>query len=208
MLVIDAYAPNIPFIEMGRKGYAIMTTSRENMSKALTWDFDYIVIQNYFFISDIYNQYPEIVTRIKKVGDNGKISVCKLSSDNKNISDFLGLNSKMPVFEKWITFDSIPDAEWSKVNFTSENGSNENKCGYTDPKNEYGITFKSNHLDCLKENCRILLLTAQLLANKPVKDCEIVCSIKEDGKNKYYYSYPLKDLLRNENKWSSASLLF
>ncbi len=208
MLVIDAYAPNIPLIEMGRKGYAIMTTSRENISNALTWDFNYIVIQNDFFISDIYNQYPEIVTQIKKIGDNGKISVCKLSSDNKNISDFLELNTQKPVFEKRITFDSIPDTEWSNVTFTTENGSKENKCGYTDPKNEFGITFKSNHLDCLKGTGRILLLTAQLLAKKSVKDCEIICSINEEGKSKYYYSYPLKDIPGNTNEWSSLSLLF
>lgn len=75
MLVIDVVAPNIPFILMQRKGFGIMKLSPKNISEALKWEYDYIVIQNEFFLSDTNEQYFEILPKLNKIADNGRISV-------------------------------------------------------------------------------------------------------------------------------------
>ncbi|HKK81407.1 MAG TPA: glycosyltransferase family 39 protein, partial [Prolixibacteraceae bacterium] len=75
ILTLGAYAPNIPFILMDKKGYAVMSTQRENIDHALSWDYDYAVMQNQFILSDIYSSYPEIINKLDEIAGNGKISI-------------------------------------------------------------------------------------------------------------------------------------
>src|SRR5690606_33056976 len=70
VLVLDAYAPNIPLILMDRKGFVVMNTNKENIDLALNWDFDLIVFQNEFFISELYNGYHDITSKIEVVSTN------------------------------------------------------------------------------------------------------------------------------------------
>jgi len=84
ILVLDAYAPNIPFILMNRSGYAVMITSEENIRQALTWKYDYIVTQDMYYISDLFLLYPGILNQIDRIGSNKKISV--YVKNNRNIN--------------------------------------------------------------------------------------------------------------------------
>jgi acetolactate synthase regulatory subunit len=83
MLIIDDIAPNIPFILMQRKGFVVMNTNQKNIEDALKWDYNYIIVQNEYFIPEIYTPYPNILSKLNKIADNGKISVCKLSANNQ-----------------------------------------------------------------------------------------------------------------------------
>jgi len=83
MLVPGANAPNIPFILMDRKGYVIMDFNMVYIKEALLWNYDFIVTENEFFISDISIFDPEITAKIIKVAENGKITVWK-PLNNKN----------------------------------------------------------------------------------------------------------------------------
>lgn len=84
ILVIDAYAPNLPFIHLERQGFLVLTTSKENIERALTWPFDYIITQNSFFESDVLANFPELVLYVKPVKDNGLITVWELSPIGKD----------------------------------------------------------------------------------------------------------------------------
>lgn len=92
ILAIDTYTPNIPFILMKRHGYAVMTTSRENIENALKWDYDYFIVQKDFFVTDVYQNYPEILGMAQKVYENSGIVICKKSNTQlkQNISEFMG----------------------------------------------------------------------------------------------------------------------
>lgn len=208
ILVLDAYAPNIPFIKMNRKGYAVLTTSRENIVQSLTWDFDYIAIQNEFFISDIFNNYPEIVTRIEKIGDNGKISICKLATGNNDLYDFLELSTKKPLFQESLAFDSIPNPEWSNVNIGSETVKSTNKFSLIEPTNEFGLTFKSSKMTFLKEKGHIFNVSCRIFNPELLKSCEAVCSIHQDGKNMYYYTFILANFIKSKNNWKTIMLTY
>lgn len=83
LLVIDAYAPNVPFLQMKRAGFIVMTTSKENIERALTWPFEYCITQNAFFDSDIRSNFPEITNHLSLVATNGDITVWQLSDNAK-----------------------------------------------------------------------------------------------------------------------------
>ena len=60
---------------MKRKGYSVMTDDKELIEAAFTWDIDYIVIENSKF--EIYlERQRDMLSRLKRVGGNGKLSVC------------------------------------------------------------------------------------------------------------------------------------
>ncbi len=61
IFVVDATAPNIPFILMNRRGYNSMECSKSFFIHAHSWNYDYLVSQTEFILSDIYKKYPEFI---------------------------------------------------------------------------------------------------------------------------------------------------
>jgi len=208
ILVIDAVAPNIPFILMQRKGFAVLNTSQVNIEEALKWDYDYIVVQNEYFIPEIYTPYPAILSKLNKIGDNGKISVCTFSVNNQqDLLDFIGLNKKKPVFEKSVTFENKPDSLWQNFNPTDRYAFTGALSGHLTPDIVYGLTYKTKHLPELKNNSRTLFFSSYFLKDTVI-NCEIVVSINANGQNIYYKSYNLKNLIKQFGEWKQVSLLF
>lgn len=208
ILVIDAVAPNIPFILMQRKGFAVMTTSRENIENALKWDYDYIVVQNEYFISDIYTPYPDVISKLNKIADNGKISVYTYTDNNEqSFLEFLGLNDKIPVLEKFVNFENTPDGLWENYNPTDSYAYSGNSSGHLTPEIGYGLTYKTQDLPALKENSCTLFFSSYFLTDTTL-DCEIIVSISSHDQSLYYKSNNLKDIIQNSGEWEKVSLLF
>jgi hypothetical protein len=208
ILVLDAVAPNIPFILMQRKGYAVMNTNQENIEEALKWDYDYIVVQNEYFIPQIYTPFPGILLKLNKIADNGRISICTLSKNNKqSLLDFMRLNSRESVFEKYVTFDNIPDSLWQNFNPIDDFGYNSVNSGHLTSDIVYGLTYKTKSLPELKTSVRTLLFSSYFLKDTTI-NCEIVVSINANKQNIYYKSTNLKDLIKHNGKWENVSLIF
>ncbi|MBE9467356.1 MAG: glycosyltransferase family 39 protein [Bacteroidetes bacterium] len=208
ILVIDAVAPNIPFILMQRKGYAVMTTNQKNIEEALKWDYDFIVIQNEYFISEIYTPYPNILSKLEKIADNGNISVCRYSESNQqSLLDFIGIKNKEPVFETSVNFDITPDSLWQNFNSTIDSSYNSGYSGHLTSDILYGLTYKSTNLPELETSSRTLFFSSYFLRDTIV-NCELVVSINSNGQNIYYKSNNLKDLIKKEGEWENVSLIF
>ena len=77
ILVIDAVAPNIPFIQMNRRGFAVMNTSQKNIEEALKWDYNYIVMQNEYFIPEIYIEISEFIIEKKEAKRSSTVVISK-----------------------------------------------------------------------------------------------------------------------------------
>ena len=77
-MALYAYPQNGPFIQMKRKGYTVMKHKENIVNAALTWDYDYIVIEDNIYM-DKFEERKEVLSRLSKVADNGRISVCTLS---------------------------------------------------------------------------------------------------------------------------------
>ncbi len=78
ILSLYAYPQNGPFIQMKRKGYTVMQHKENIVNAALTWDFDYIVVEDNIYRNK-FEERKEVLSRLSKVADNGRISVCTLS---------------------------------------------------------------------------------------------------------------------------------
>ncbi|MEX1188339.1 MAG: glycosyltransferase family 39 protein [Bacteroidia bacterium] len=209
ILVIDAYAPNIPFLLMNRKGYVLLSTEREVIENALNWDYEYIVYQNEFFLSDIYSAYPEIISRMNRIGENGNISVCVLNKTRANTTllEFLGLNESQALVNVTMDYETKTSNLWENTNSTSDYFYSGDKSGLLTPEMNYGLTYKTKYLPQLKNKKSILFFESYLMRNS-INNVEIVVSITENESTTYYKSYDLKDLLKHTNEWEKISLQF
>jgi len=76
ILVPGTPSPNIPFILMDRKGYALMTTSETHFLDALAnFGFDYAVGQDYYFQEDVTGPFPAFTGYFTRIAGNGKVSL-------------------------------------------------------------------------------------------------------------------------------------
>ncbi|MCS7074055.1 MAG: glycosyltransferase family 39 protein, partial [Bacteroidia bacterium] len=96
LLIVDAGSPNLPLLLCNRRGYAILTTSRENILSALKWDYDYLIFQNGWLVSDILNVAPELLDQVKKVGGNQWITVCQKQNQPQTINNWFALLGYQP----------------------------------------------------------------------------------------------------------------
>jgi len=211
ILVLDAYTPNLPFILMNRKGYAVLTTSKENITRALNWDFDYIVIQDIFLLSDVVQGYPDIVNHIEKIAGNGRISVYRLLKEYKKqtLLEFLKLDKKEPFFKEINNFDSINTKYWkddkalNNLNLFSGSLS-----GFLDSTLTYGITFSLVNNPELLSQTRMILFKGMFYAPLSLQKCSIIVQIDINGSKEYYISKNLKSIINEQKKWVSVNLLF
>ncbi len=209
LLVIDAYAPNIPFILMNRKGYAIMVTSRENIENSLTWDYDYIVTQNEFFVSDIYSVYPEIINKTKKIWDNGYISIS--NSDAKpykqSLYQYLDLDKKTPYFTENIDFESEDNQIWQNTTSSTTTSFTGEKSGFLSSDQTFGLTYKNKNTKAIKNQPRTLFIQTYCYQEE-LSQVNVIVSINEKGRNTYYKSYNILDFLHKENEWQKINLFY
>jgi len=75
ILVLNAYMPNALFSIIEQHGYVLLTTNNDNIKRALTWDYDYIIIQDIYFEKDIYQNYPGILTKLKILSSGDGLSI-------------------------------------------------------------------------------------------------------------------------------------
>lgn len=211
ILALDANVPNAPFLLMGRRGYPVMSTTRENMMNSLTWNFDYIAIQNDYFVSDIYSVYPEIINQIEKVADNRKISIFTLTEESegpRNLSEFWGLDTALPIFQEAMNYDSISDfSGWKNIETTTDTAYSGFHSGVINPDKEYGLTFSSSGIEGLREDPCILYISAYFLANT-LKDLMMVVDLSIDGEKTYYRTVQVDDFIKPGRKWEYVDLLF
>ena len=212
LLVVDFLSPNIPFTLMNRKGYTTMSFKKNDIKNTLDWNFDYIVMDNEIFLSQIYPTYPELITRLHRVGTNGRISIYTLSKkvkESQTILEFLNLENKSSRFQALMNYDEIEGYEWSNINKTSNHHFSGKNSGMVTTSMEYGLAYKTKKMIELTKGERTLVFSSYFFKNKKmINNCEIVVSISENGKNVYYKSYDLKKQLKEINKWEKVDLIF
>lgn len=209
ILVIGAYAPNIPFILMERKGYAVMSLKKDNIQEALEWDYDYIAIQNEFFLSDIYSVFPDIIIQIEKIADNGKLSLFIKSNGESehNLKDFIGISNRTSEFSAIMSYDTSMSKSWQLVEETDRFVFSGTKSGIVKKDIIYGITFKTDSLPIItQKNC--LLYFSSYFLHESIGDWDVVVSISANGENIYYNSTNIREILKKPNHWEKVHLTY
>ena len=211
ILVLDANIPNAPFLLMERKGFPVMNTTRKNIENALKWNYDYIVIQNDYFISDIYSVYPEIVNRIEKIADNRKISLFKLRPhpiETQSLSDFWKLNRESVQFNATMDYDTIVnDSYWSNVKITRDTVLSGEQGGVLVSDREYGLTFSVSDIQEWTINRPVLFISSYFLSTK-ISDLYLVIDLTANDEMMYFRTVDLKPYIQAEGEWEKAEFIF
>jgi hypothetical protein len=58
ILLIDSYCTNLAFIGMNRKGFCVRNASYKTIKRALIWEYDYIITQNFSYKEEVLSNYP------------------------------------------------------------------------------------------------------------------------------------------------------
>ena len=77
-MTLFSYPQNLPFAMMDREGYAVMWTNPELVVHALTFDYDYILVEDEVYRKE-FEEAPYILPYLQRLAGNGEISVCTLS---------------------------------------------------------------------------------------------------------------------------------
>lgn len=209
LLVLDAYAPNIPFILMNRPGYAIMTTSEENIAESLDWDYDFVVYQNEFFLSDIYVNYPQIIDELKIIGSNGKITICQRENTSENISliNWLGIEEDDIIFKDSLIYKSATNSAWKNI-FYDDVTYRRNSVGYLSANTDFGMTYKPEEFPYLIGKSRLLLVSGRVLSENAITNSYLVVSIKVADVQEYYKLFDLASFNKIKGHWNDFNLMY
>jgi len=85
ILSVFSYPQSSPFIQMGRKGYSLMSSDRELVEKAMRFPFDYVVIEDRM-LSENFEEQSFFLGRLLPVARNGCLTLCLLSDTTVNHS--------------------------------------------------------------------------------------------------------------------------
>lgn len=209
IMVLYPIAPNIPFILMNRKGYAIQSTSHKIIENALNWDFDYITVANAFLVSDIINEYPDFIKRVNKIGGNKDISVYKLNNSKNKITllEFLELDTLKPLFRESINFDTVPTPVWENTFSTDSIFFSEPSSGVVNIENTYGITIRFSDFEKRISKPKYVYINAKVFAKKECSGAFVI-SIDKKGENIAYKPYYLNNFVSNPKQWNNAKVFY
>lgn len=210
LLVLDSQAPNIPFIRMQRKGFAVVTTSEANLKNALNWKYDYILLQDEWFLSDIFPNYPEIINYMHKVADLGPVSIFKHIEFEKErtLADFYRLNEKPALLKVNTDFETTLESPWEHTETDSTQSFEGKFAGITSPDNEFGITYRSPVTSIFNGKETMLIVSAAFLNPQLAPESRLVVAIDEGGKNVFYKDTPIETLKRERQAWKKSLSLF
>ena len=210
MLVLDAYTTNTPLILMNRKGYTLLWTSKENIDTAMKRDFDFVVMQNCFVVSDIIHFDPAILHQLEKISDNGTISVYKkMNDENRSIEDFLGIKKSTIYYRCFSDFESdglCAGLDSSKrTNEKYKDGTSSFK---TEPTEEYNPTFRFLKKEFAFSKSTKVFLRAMIFREDVEKDLDIVTSLNHGEETYFYRNFSINQYLGKAGGWQEMMFQF
>lgn len=184
LLCIDVHSTNRPLIWSNRKGYTLRNTRKEKLREAVDkYDFDYLIVQNQYFHSDIHRSDPEFVNHLKYLGSNKGITVARYLDQpfNQEVVDFLDFNNTQTFRLKDSTLN-IQD-NWSNVLYSMNKD------------NEYGLTFSYTIKEELKE---ALMFSIDISEHE---NCSIPISfvVSRKGRHAQYLEHYINGMSQGEN---------
>ena len=208
LLLLYTGAPNFPFINLKRKGYALMYEKKEQIMNALSWDYNYLILETDFYLNNSYLSYPNMLDNMTQIANNGRLMICK-RTDVKSIKDpfsFIGMDKWNSCFHFEGDFSDTIGTKWRNTTITQDPESS-NKWAIISTKLEYGLGFKS--ADILRSGMKNFnVLLNGKFQKKFNTDIVIIASIKENGKEIYCKSMNLNKLILNTQTWTELHLLF
>lgn len=205
VLIFESFAPNLPLLTMNRKGYAIMAHRVSTIDKALTWDYDVIVIQNEQFISKILPIYPNLFNKMTKIWGNDKITLCKLGKNNLDFNSFFDLNSKELLIESKVDNARTKNESWINITPTLLINAQSDSNAVLLFNKDKGPVFSNKTIDFFVSEKTILFEGEFKLPLEHNASVTISVS-NEQGENLYYKVKDLKNLAPKNEDWNTVRL--
>lgn len=185
ILIYNSYSPNIPFILMNRRGYAVDDVSEDNVLKTLKWKSDYIVIHRNLFDEMPY-VYIHLENNFEKVGENKTLLVYR-NSVPKDV-DIARIEDKM-LGHCANTFDDYP------LGFEIEKNVEFYNLGKFDSLNLNGGKFV-----CVKSKLRFK-------ANDTINNAFLIVKLNDGRVGELFSNNPLDDYIcNNVGEWVDVEI--
>ncbi len=211
ILVMDAYAPNLPFLLMDRKGMAIMSTTVRNLDEAMKWKFDLLALQDTFILSDIYPNAPNIIHRFKKIASNGKVNFYKRAPKSYvgNLETFLGLDTTRRVFHTEENFEHGEDttylSPWEFPRIVPDPDRANNHIMYLKEGEEFGMKWEHSCPEILSDYS-MLIFKGKFKAFTPDKIFIVTTYGRFITNDTLYKAKSIEQQLYPFKKWRSIAL--
>jgi hypothetical protein len=211
ILVIDAYAPNIPLMLMKRKGFVVLNTIEEELRNGLTFPYDYVAFQNDYLLSDVITVVPDFVDRFKFVGGNSQIGIYEIRNEKspQTLEDFLGLSTRILLLESSFDDSTSADKYWQNIKLSKVPQDSASTEGEIIGKYEGEISFHAGDLHQYQKSIRQMLFTMEVYVPQSGNlNLELVEHIHKAETTSKYLSFSLQPWLKENGKWNKVSLLF
>lgn len=198
LLVLSQTAPNYPFQLLKRKGYLSLKNAQKDLDILFRMPFDYVIFQNDWFMKEIIPNNPEIIHRLRTIGNNGRISVCKIeSAPEQNIFTFFQLNKKVALYSA--------DMSGKANHFTNRGKQTQpgDTVWHFDEKDFSGPLFHPVKRQYFNQS-RMLWVEGEVQKKKG-EQLLFVTSKAEDGVTTFYEALPIND--PDESGWTTIQFL-
>lgn len=208
ILVLGAHNPNMPFVQMKRKGYAQLSTSKKSIVNALKFDFDYIVLQKEWMYNEVLINFPSIINQLKKIAENEHLIFYTLNKNKHSIEmqEFLGFSDSTTKKIVLLNFDSLSIP--TNIKITGERiDSISHSFPYSEcVSKENGVSIQLDNKILGTENSTYCLYEGYFLSSKDETATMLIVTLL-DSTNKLYYfkTYPLAPFVKQKNRWNKVT---
>lgn len=209
ILVLGAYSSNNALCEMRRTGYSIFNLEKDWIQTALTWPFDYITVQNCLFPNEIVNSYPQILSRVERVGGNENISILKLSNKptQHSVDELLGFTNRTPHYSKSLNFEEETSSGWFNTQSTTDPMLPQNKVGYVDQDKEWGPLLTLHDSILAKLTKAQPVFRARLFSKEKEGKILLIASLRSGNEKLSERQYELNLSPQTAGEWHNVELV-
>lgn len=197
--VIDANTTNMPFTVWNCRGYTNLNSAEWYLAEELDSNFTYAVIIDSLFRNSTFKDYPEIITRLKRIESNGSLTLYK-KSENQDPSYFFD----QLIYYGHTDFDAqsnIPDSLYKGAPLINLDEGHNNSL-LIESEQLFPFTVR-NKLKELKENKMIHILLSADYFQKNNVQIQVISTCGDIYRPEY-----LINKLRLKNQWEKLLLYF
>lgn len=189
LLIIDAYAPNMPFILSNMSGHALIYRSKQDIINAFDLDFDYIVVSKQYFFNTLMKDYPEFHQEVKLVGTSDKLLLFERYKNNLpfDIGNYLNLTKPFASF--------IPNFKNCKDLHADEKGISDLS------GKEFGLTFRQDLAK--QQSFYIAHITGEIKCSLD-GSAVFISDINYQGENIFYAGTNLSPYIKDSNTFAKV----
>ncbi|WP_343634837.1 glycosyltransferase family 39 protein [Fluviicola sp.] len=204
ILVIHTYGPNIPFIFMNRVGLAVVGHEPDDINRALSWKWDYVVFQKPYFMDEVYAIYPEILEKVESIATNENLILCKRKTDTipQSMMDFMGVKGAYKTIRT--DFETINKAQ-PGILYEKDPADAKNQVGVVGENEAYGFAQDFTKDVGPDTQGRVLKIKGKFLRKNDNQIAIIVAYSRGNDLN-YYQTVELNPVLP-VNEWTEKEFI-